>query len=312
MNHTTTIERGPVLAAGLTALLWGATGIFVRLLPPVSPVGITAGRLVGALIVALPILAISKGRRSRLKEALNRPVGYALASLLTGYYLLATAAFQLAPVAEVALLLSTPPLFVLALRRIRGDVPATLELFGAGLAVVGIALILEPRLTLANRFGNRRLVGDVLAICAAILTALYIHIYRQAARNRRTLEPASLSLMTFALGSIALLAVGCVLPTTISLTTFGGANLLIFVALAILCTAIPSFAFAFASERLPSVVTATISLLIPPFAAAFAFVILGERVSSTAIPGSVLVVTGIVMILRHSNPGRDSGRVIHA
>jgi drug/metabolite transporter (DMT)-like permease len=41
----------------------------------------------------------------------------------------------------VALLLGTPPLFVLALRRVRGDAPTALELFGTGLAVAGIALI---------------------------------------------------------------------------------------------------------------------------------------------------------------------------
>jgi drug/metabolite transporter (DMT)-like permease len=310
MNHTTTIERSAVLAAGLTAVMWGVTGIFVRLLPPVSPVGITAGRLVGALIVALPIFAFSNAKRSRLKEALKSPVGYVLASLLTGYYLLATAAFQLAPVAEVALLLSTPPLFVLALRRIRGDVPAALELLGAGLAVAGIALILGPRLTLAKHFGNRRLVGDVLAICAAVLTALYIYLYRQVARNRKALEPTSVTFMTFALGSVGLIAVGCVVPKTISLEVFRDSNLLIFLGLAILCTAIPSFAFA--SERLPSVVTATISLLIPVFAGAFAFVMLGEKVPSTAIPGSVLVVSGIVIILRQNNQVRRSGRPIHA
>ena len=304
MNHTKTIERGPVLAAALTALMWGVTGIFVRLLPPVSPVDITAARLAGALIVSLPIFAVSNVQRSRLKEALKNPVGYALAFLLTGYYLLATAAFQLAPVAEVALLLSTPPLFVLALRRIRGDVPATLELVGAGLALAGIALILGPRLTLARVLGNHRLIGDVLGICAAILTALYIYIYRQMARDRRALEPASVTFMTFALGSVALIALACILPTTIPLIPFGGGSLLIFLGLAILCTAIPSFAFAFASERLPSLVTATISLLIPLFAAAFAFVILGEGVSSTAIPGSVIVLVGIVMILRPSSQFR--------
>ena len=113
--------------------------------------------------------------------------------------------------------------------------------------------------------------------------------------------------MTFALGSVALIPIRCVLPTTISLTPFGSDNLPIFLGLAILCTAIPSFAFAFASSRLPSVATATISLLIPLFAAAFAFVILGERVSPAAIPGSVLVVAGIVMILRQSNQVRETG-----
>jgi drug/metabolite transporter (DMT)-like permease len=114
-------------------------------------------------------------------------------------------------------------------------------------------------------------------------------------------EPTSLTFMTFGMGSIALIAMVSVFPTPISLEAFSGTNLLIFVSLAIFCTAIPSFTFAFASERLPSVVTATISLLIPLFAGVFAFVILREKVPPTTIPGSMLVVVGIVMILRRSN-----------
>jgi len=311
MNHTATIEKRAVLAAGLTAAMWGGTGIFVRLLPPVSPLAVTAGRLLGALVVALPIFATSKAKRSSLKQALKEPVGYVLASLLVGYYLLATAAFQLAPVAEVALLLSTPPLFVLALRRIRGDAPTALELLGGGLAVAGIAMVLGPRLTFAEHYGNTRVVGDVLAMCTAMLTALYGYLYRHVANNLSAPEPTSVTLMTFALGSVVLIAIGCLVPTNVSLATFSGTNLLIFVGLAILCTAIPSFAFAFASEPLPSVVTATISLLIPLFAGAFAFVILGENVPLTAIPGTVLVVAGIVLILRQNNQIRVSERPIH-
>jgi drug/metabolite transporter (DMT)-like permease len=118
--------------------------------------------------------------------------------------------------------------------------------------------------------------------------------------------------MTFALGSIALIATVYVVTTTISLEAFSGTNLIILVGLAIFCTAIPSFAFAFASQRLPSVVTATISLLIPLFAGAFGFVILGEKVPPSAIPGSVLVVVGIVVILRQSNRIGLKRKPIHA
>jgi len=90
----------------------GVTGIFVRLLPPIPPLAVTAGRLLGALVVALPILATSDAERSGIKEALKNPVGYVLASLLTGYYLLATAVFQLAPDPFQA----TPPHILLVCR----------------------------------------------------------------------------------------------------------------------------------------------------------------------------------------------------
>ena len=111
MGDTITKERITLLAASLTAVMWGLTGIFVRLLPGVPPLAVTTGRLSGSLVVALPIFAISDARRSSLKLAVKKPSTYTLASLLAGYYLIATAAFQLAPVAEVALLLSTPALF---------------------------------------------------------------------------------------------------------------------------------------------------------------------------------------------------------
>jgi drug/metabolite transporter (DMT)-like permease len=219
---------------------------------------------------------------------------------LAGYYLLATAAFQLAPVAEVALLLSTPPLFVLALRRIRGDIPKVLEVLGAGLAVLGIGFILTPRLALTEGAVNARLMGDTLAVCAALLTASYAYLYRQMAKNDAAPEPASVTLMTFVLGSAVLITLAALIPAANPVGVLRGSKLLLLAVLSVFCTAIPSFAFAFASKRLPPLVTATISLLIPLFAGVFAYLILGEKVSLTTIPGSAFVLAGIVMILRQN------------
>jgi len=300
MGDTITKERITLLAASLTAVMWGLTGIFVRLLPGVPPLAVTTGRLSGSLVVALPIFAISDARRSSLKLAVKKPSTYTLASLLAGYYLIATAAFQLAPVAEVALLLSTPPLFVLALRRIRGDVPKVPEVLGAGLAATGIVLILAPRLALTERSVHARLIGDTLAVCAALLTACYAYLYRQMAKNDAAPEPLSVTFMTFVLGSAALIALVALIPVAIPSDALHGSNLLLLVALSVLCTAIPSFAFAFASKHLPPVVTATVSLLIPLFAGGFAYLILGEKVPLTAIPGSAFVLAGILIILRQN------------
>jgi len=201
---------------------------------------VTTGRLSGSLVVALPIFAISDARRSSLKLAVKKPSTYTLASLLAGYYLIATAAFQLAPVAEVALLLSTPPLFVLALRRIRGDVPKVPEVLGAGLAATGIVLILAPRLALTERSVHARLIGDTLAVCAALLTACYAYLYRQMAKNDAAPEPLSVTFMTFVLGSAALIALVALIPVAIPADALHGSNLLLLVALSVLCTAIPS------------------------------------------------------------------------
>jgi drug/metabolite transporter (DMT)-like permease len=292
------MQKNALLAAGLTSLMWGLTGIFVRLLPSLPPLTVTAGRLLVALVIVLPIFGMVRRSRQDFRSALERPIAYILAMLLAGYYLLATAAFQMAPVAEVALLLSTPPLFILSFRRIRGDIPNRTEIGGALLAVAGIGLILVPGMSFAESSSIHHLTGNILAVCAAGLTALYAYTYRILHERGVAPETIGVSLLTFSLGSIILVLMASLAPTPSGLDTLNGHALLVFLGLGVLSTAIPSIGFALASKRLPPVVTAMISLFIPLFAGLFAFLILGEKLSSMFIPGSILVLGGIAMILR--------------
>jgi drug/metabolite transporter, DME family len=293
-------EHYAIAAASLTAALWGLTGIFVRLLPPIAPVAVTAGRLMIALAVALPLLAFWEGGRQALRGALGHPPAYLLALLLAGYYLLATAAFQMAPVAEVALLLSTPPLFVLAYRRLRGERPAGNELAGALLAVAGMGVILAPNLSLTDAtdaIGQARLLGDGLAICAAALTAGYALLFRSLAERASAPSALGVTFLTFLLGSAALagpaLASGVFAGMTADASQIG-----LLLGLGVLCTAIPSLGFAFASRRLPAVASASIALFIPLFAALFAHFFLDEAMSPTLLPGGALVLGGLAWMLR--------------
>jgi len=292
------MQRNALLAAGLTSLMWGLTGIFVRLLPSLPPLTITAGRLFVALLVVLPILGLFRSSRQSFKLALERPVAHLLALLLAGYYLLATAAFQMAPVAEVALLLSTPPLFVLSFRRIQCDSPNRTEIGGALLAVAGIGLILVPGMSFAVNSSAHHLTGNILAVCAAGLTALYAYTYRILNERGDAPETIGISLLTFASGSVILVLIAGLAPTPSGIDTLNGPSLLVLIGLGVLSMAIPSFGFALAAKRLPAVVTATISLFIPLFAGLFAFLILGEKLSPMFIPGGILVLGGIAMILR--------------
>ncbi len=297
-KETVPMQRNVLLAAGLTSLMWGLTGIFVRLLPTLPPLTVTAGRLLVALVVVLPILGLFRSSRQSFKSALQRPIAHVLALLLGGYYLLATVAFQMAPVAEVALLLSTPPIFVLSFRRIRGDIPNHTEIGGALLAVAGIGLILVPKMSFAGDSPIHHLTGNILAVCAAGLTALYAYTYRILHERGVAPETIGVSLLTFTSGSVILVLMVGFAPTPSGLDTLNGHALLVFLGLGVLSTAIPSIGFALASKRLPAVVTATISLFIPLFAGLFAFLILGEKLSPMFIPGGILVLGGIAMILR--------------
>lgn len=294
------IERNALWFAAVTSLTWGLTGVFVRLLPPIPPLTITAGRLVIAMVAVLPILLFIRDTQHSVKSALRYPVSYALALLLAGYYFLATAAFQMAPVAEVALLLSTPPLFVLAIRKIRGKPSSHAEIGGAILAISGIAIILVPRISFARDHSSQHLYGDIIAICAAALTAIYAYTYRVLAVNGRSPESTGVSLLTFAIGGVSLALAVTLRATPSGISTLDNSAVLVFLGLGILSTAVPSLGFAIASRRLPAIITAMISLFIPLFSGLFAFLILGERLSIMFLVGCAFVLLGVAMIIRNN------------
>lgn len=284
-------------AAALTAIAWGLTGIFVFLLPPVSAFYIAGGRLLLGLACMLPLLASAHARRA-LSNAMGEPVAYVFAALLSAYYLFATSGFQHAPVAEVALLLCVAPIFVLLLRRLRGDVPTRMEFGGALLALIGLACILAPRLSGGDSTHENHLLGDLLAIAAAACTALYADAYARLHKRGDAPDPLGTTCLTLLVGSLVLLGLGGLfaapLPAALG-TDMRALGLLL--GLGILCTGIPSMSFAYASKHLPPLVTATISLLIPVFAAIFAALFLDQVLPLSMLPGSLVLLLGVALVL---------------
>ena len=107
--------------------------------------------------------------------------------------------------------------------------------------------------------------------------------------------------------AVVLIGIAWLFPITSSLEKLSARSLLSLLGLGVLCTTIPSLGFAIVSKRLPSTVTAATSLLIPLFAGIFAYMFIGEKLSSMMVPGGLLVLAGLVMILRQnqqSNEGR--------
>jgi drug/metabolite transporter (DMT)-like permease len=63
-------------------------------------------------------------------------------------------------------------------------------------------------------------------------------------------------------------------------------------------TAIPTLAFGVASARLPSVLTTSLGLMTPLFAALFAGFIVNEWPAPAALPGAFIAIAGVVIVLR--------------
>ncbi|WP_320172383.1 DMT family transporter [Maridesulfovibrio sp.] len=282
--------------AAVTAMAWGMTGVFVRLLPPRHPATITAARLLIALPVAILPGFLSGSRQKLCRNTLARPESYLLATLLAGYYLMATTAFQMAPVADVALLLSTPPLFVLAIEKILGPQPPKAAILGATLAVVGIAVILSPGISLTGNSTLHSFIGRSMALFAAMLTALYAHFYQRLSQKTIILNAKTVTFLTFFIGGLGAGLISFLQPSTMHIEPDFN-SIVIFLALGILSTAIPTLGFAVLSNRLPAIMTSTISLFIPLFSGIFAYLLLGERITPMFLLGSVFVLLGVSMII---------------
>jgi len=282
------------VAAGLAApLTWGLTGVFVRLLHGTPTLEIVAGRLLIAALVLLPWVLL---RNRTLVPALLSP----LAATMGAYYILATEAFSRAPVVEVTLVVSSAPVIAVALERLRGVRPVRQQAIGAVLAVVGLILFLRP----GSGFGAQRALGHLFAFGAAIASAAYAVWLRARAQARVPTDPLALTLGACALGTAAsLVLLGPEIGTSFAILR-SPRDLTNLALLGIVSTAVPTLAFGIASVRLPPVVTTSLGLTTPLFAAMFAGALLGEWPAFAALPGALLAIAGVTVVLR--SPSRAS------
>lgn len=276
------------MAAGMIApLTWGLTGVFVRLLHGAPTLAIVTGRLLIAALVLGPWLWV-RGREAR------RPFNAALAAVMGAYYILATEAFARAPVVEVTLIVGSAPVIAVVLERTRGIRPVRQQLVGAVVAVAGLVLFLAPGVTV----GSDRALAYLFAFGAAAASAAYAVWLRAGALGESKPDPLALTVGACLLGSVAsLLLLGPHVEASVSRLA-SPADLIYLVLLGTVSTAVPTLAFGIASVKLPSVVTTSLGLTTPLFAAVFAGLFLDEWPAPASIPGALVTITGVTIVLR--------------
>ena len=281
------IDRLAVVAGLIAPMTWGLTGILVRLLHGVPTLAIVAVRLLVAALVLLPWALLR--RRRPAGDACNP---WALA--MGAYYVLATEAFVRAPVVDVTLLVGMSPVLAVSFEWARGRPVSRAQAIGAIVSVAGLLLFLRP----AAGIEVGRVLGYAFALGAAVTSAAYAVGLRAQAQAGRTPDALLLTIVacvTGAIASAALLAAGGVSDAT---PWPNAAQLLELVLLGVVSTAIPTLSFGLASSRLPAVLTTSLGLMTPIFAALFAGLALGEWPPPAAIPGAVVALAGVVLVLR--------------
>ncbi|NJL38894.1 MAG: DMT family transporter [Leptolyngbyaceae cyanobacterium SM1_4_3] len=295
------LDKQGLTAALFTAIAWSMVGIFVRLLPEWPPFAVLAGRFLVAAGVMLPIFFLTPSARLEFIRSLRIPQIWWLSLLAIGGYALGTTAFQIAPVGEVTLLMTTSPLFVVAYKYFVGLRTKQSGGIGVLLAIVGVSFILLPQ-----RFANeavfwQAMPGYLLALGAAGMLALYALWLSTLTKQRNAPRSIDVVFVTCLLGSVLSLLYAVFFSRSLIELEINGSTILTMIGLGVLSTAFPSLCYTVAAQRLPAVMTTAILLLEVVFATLFASVALQETPSLWFYFGSVLVLYGLLLISREAD-----------
>ncbi|MEM6321073.1 MAG: DMT family transporter [Bacteroidota bacterium] len=283
------------LVAGLLAVMgWGSAGLFIKLLPTISPLWIAAGRS-GVAALAIAVLIIILKKSEAFKNALRlRPI-WELGLYVSAYYLFAVMAYQYASVAEAALLLSSSPLFVFGINLLQKKVPSRKEKVAVSLAVLGTLLIFLPKLLEPSQKEETHFQGLIYALLSSALIAVF-----SIRMNRLGSEKHDIFAINF-IGFFFLtlpLGFGWIDESASNeiaqLGTYDALKFLL--ALGVWSTAIASIFYSIASIKLTPVIITSLRFLTPIIAAILASLILGENVPWTVWPSGCLILGGLALL----------------
>ena len=293
---------GIVIALFSTAT-WATAGIFIRQLPGWSPFAVLSGRFLIGVIALFPVVSSASIRRD-LFQAMQKPDVWRLSLPMIFGYLLGTTAFQLAPVGEATLLISTSPLFIVAYRLFARIPIRRGEGIGTLLAIAGVWLMVLPLLVGDRVLPIQTAIGYFLALSAAACLAIYILWFGALARQGTTFRSVNVVFVTCLLGFI--LSSLCVAfisnPTGSSGITQQA--MLTLLGLGLLSTATSTLLYTIAAQRLPALLAAAILLTEPVFAALFAAITLQEIPSLWFYSGSGLILSGLFAIAKATQPAK--------
>jgi drug/metabolite transporter (DMT)-like permease len=283
--HTAARQKTLAVAALLAgAAAIGTSALFVKV-SEVGPVSSAFWRV----FLALPVLWLWARIESR---AITRESGRADIGilLLAGFFFAGDLAvwhwsIVLTSVANATLLANCAPIFVaLAAWLLYRRRPKALFLLGLATAVGGMVLLLR------GDFQHRgdALLGDALGIVTAMFYAAY---QLTVTRARKTVSTARIMAVSGAVTALILLPIA--LASGERFLPLSAHGWLLLLGLALIAQAGGQSLIAYAMAHLPATFSSVGLLLQPVIAAALAWVLLGEALTSLAIAGAVLVLIGI-------------------
>ena len=276
----------------LIMAVWGSSFAILRSLlgdGVASPLVLVAVRMGMATALLLGFMAASPRGRAQLRSLRGEVLrdGVFVGVLLGIGFLLQTEGLQRTTASRSGLLTGTlvvlVPLIELAVFRKRPALPATI---GVLLAFVGMTVLSAPW----SNASNATALGDALTLACALVFAAHI-----VALGRIAPKHAVLPLLLLQLATIGVLA--ALMGPVVDSQQFSATPRLwlALLYLAVFATLLAFGVQTWAQKILPPVRVALISALEPVFAALWAALFIGERLTLRELMGGALIVLGVVV-----------------
>ncbi len=285
------------LVALFTILVWGTTFVSTKvLLVSLSPLWILLLRFAIGSIVLCALRPHILRLRDRRHELLFAAAG---ATGIAAYYLLENVALVFTTATAVGVIVAASPLFTAVISALLGDRSflsirffAGFMLAMGGLIVVGLAAGSDDA---AASFGADGLLGDLLALLAALVWAIYSILvqkiaslgYETIASTKRTFlwGLAFIAPATFLFG-------GDLMPPMVLLQWDDALNLLF---LGVVASAACFVTWGVSVKHLGPTVSTTYIYLVPAITATASILLLGEPLSFPIVAGVFMTVAGLLL-----------------
>jgi drug/metabolite transporter (DMT)-like permease len=273
---------------------WGLAAVMAKTAfdRGVAPVRVAEARVVVALIALAGILAWKRRDLLRLPPG-AWPVliafGLSVAAVNSTYYV----AIDRLPVGVAISLQYTAPVLLLGWVAIttKGPGPGRVVWMAAALTLVGAVLVSQAYAGLQDVDA----VGLVAAVGSAVSFATYL--LSAGSAGRRGVSPATVLFWGFVVAAVAWSVISPWWSWPVDKLGEGKVTLSV-LGVGIVGTLIPFFLAVWALRVLTPATAGIAATVEPPFAAAFAWLFLGQHLSAPQIAGGILVLAGVVLAQR--------------
>jgi len=213
--------------------------------------------------------------------------------LLGAHFALWVPSLRFTSVATATALVATQPIWAVLIARFRGAVVQPVVWAGIAVALVGVLVITGIDLSV----DPRHLIGDLMAIAAAIVMALNVTVGQQV---RQTVSTATYTTIAYGASGVFLLFI-CV-ALRVPLVGFSPRDWLLILGLTLLATLLGHTLISHVLATTTPTVTSLAILLEVPGATLIAAVWLGQVPPLALIPGIVLLFVGIALVIWAGDP----------